>query len=215
MRPTGCPNLPSSPSLCSLCSQETERNVFDQHALSPAQLKTQFTTFQSSVLPLSTSDRYIPAQTPPRPLFYHPPSLSGSTFEVTTVYRSTIHQMSTKQAVTGWPELIWSAPAAIKCPTVLNQLSGCKKVQQVLAEPDRTRSSLKLLKGIDTALVERARGTPAPQYDPSVNSKGRDRPQSRYSPQPCSNHSVKGQQCLQIHSRLRDRCPRLIERLCF
>jgi glutathione synthase len=46
------------------------------------------------------------------------------------------------------------------------------------------------LKGIDTALVERVRGTFAPQYDLSVNSKGRD---LALNPDTALNHVLKPQ----------------------
>jgi glutathione synthase len=53
-------------------------------------------------------------------------------------------------------------------------LAGCKKVQQVLAEPTGLDHLSSFLKDSDPSLVERVRKTFAPQYDLSTNSRGRE-----------------------------------------
>ncbi len=71
-----------------------------------------------------------------RQLLYRPPQLPNHTFEVAVVY------MRSGYGPEDYPDqAAWEAryqlerSAAIKCPTVLTQIAGTKKVQQVLATP--------------------------------------------------------------------------------
>ncbi|CAP96676.1 hypothetical protein E8E15_002096 [Penicillium rubens] len=184
-------STPALPLCVLFVVQETERNVFDQHALS-AQLKTVHNIPIFRVASVDVLDHTsIPSSNSSRPLFYHPPHSPDSTFEVTTVYLRAYYSPDEYKSSRDWlARTHLERSAAIKCPTVLNQLSGCKKVQQVLAEPTGPDHLSSFLKGIDTALVERVRGTFAPQYDLSVNSKGRD---LALNPDTALNHVLKPQ----------------------
>lgn len=116
--------------------QDPERNIFDQrhleyelrqHDLSIPVFRLPFAEILSQT---SISD------TPRRELLYHLPSNQAKAFEVAVVYFRAGYGPS------DYPdELAWKARLqiersnAIKCPTILTQLAGAKKVQQVLATP--------------------------------------------------------------------------------
>lgn len=155
--------------------QGGERNVFDQLAL----LK-QLTGFHKIPVfrVLSTevlNQTSIPSSNPARPLIYHPPHSPASTFEVTTVYLRAYYAPDEYKSSRDWDARTHlERSAAIKCPTVLNQLSGCKKVQQVLAEPTGPDHLSRLLSGTDSTVIAKLRETFAPQYDLSTVGQGRD-----------------------------------------
>lgn len=116
--------------------QDGERNVFDQRHLEYA-LKKATPTIPVFRLPFSEIlQRTRIADTPKRQLLYRLPSNPGREFEVALIY------MRSGYGPSDYPdEAAWEAryhlerSGAIKCPTVLTQLAGAKKVQQVLATP--------------------------------------------------------------------------------
>ncbi|OQE40045.1 hypothetical protein PENCOP_c006G06612 [Penicillium coprophilum] len=184
-------STPALPLCVLFVVQETERNVFDQHALS-RQLKTIHNIPVFRVASVDILDQTsIPSSNPSRPLLYQPPHSPDSTFEVTTVYLRAYYSPDEYKSSRDWlARTHLERSAAIKCPTVLNQLSGCKKVQQVLAEPTGPDHLSSFLKGKDNTLVERVRDTFAPQYDLSINSQGRE---LALNPDTALNHVLKPQ----------------------
>ncbi|KAJ5737203.1 uncharacterized protein N7483_002328 [Penicillium malachiteum] len=166
------PNLP----LCVLfIVQDGERNVFDQLALSKRLTgfhKIPVFRVKSNQILDQTS---IPTTNPARPLIYHPPHSPGSAFEVTTVYLRAYYSPDEYTSSRDWEaRRHLERSAAVKCPTVLNQLVGCKKIQQVLAEPTGPDHLTSFLNGVDPAIIARLRETFAPQYDLSAGGQGRD-----------------------------------------
>ncbi|CAK7207255.1 Glutathione synthetase [Sporothrix eucalyptigena] len=115
--------------------QDGERNVFDQRHIEYAVDAPVFRLPFSQILQQTSVD----TSSPRRPLLYRHTHL---TFEVAVVY------MRAGYGPSDYPdESAWEAryqverSAAIKCPTVLTQVAGTKKVQQVLATPDANGSS--------------------------------------------------------------------------
>ncbi|KAI1116137.1 glutathione synthetase-like protein [Nemania sp. NC0429] len=121
--------------------QDGERNVFDQKHLEYAlQQQQQESSAPIPVfrLPFSEIRQHTRlAEGAGRQLLYTPPRLRArSTFEVAVVY------MRSGYGPGDYPDAgAWEArhhlerSAAIKCPSVLTQIAGTKKVQQVLAAP--------------------------------------------------------------------------------
>lgn len=117
-------------------TQDGERNVFDQRHLEyalkrPSQRIPVFRLAFSEIV-----QRTRIADTPKRQLLYRLPSNPDKEFEVAVIY------MRSGYGPSDYPDrAAWDAryhlerSAAIKCPTVLTQLAGAKKVQQVLATP--------------------------------------------------------------------------------
>ncbi|KAH6610689.1 glutathione synthetase [Trichoderma cornu-damae] len=135
--------------------QGGERNIFDQRHL-------EYQVSQSSpVIPvfrLSMSDIFkhtTLANTPTRQLLYRPPRDPSAVFEVAVVYmRSGYHTNDYPNQAAWDARYHLERSAAIKCPSILTQLAGTKKVQQVLATPRPPSAPSALARFIDD-------GTPA------------------------------------------------------
>lgn len=156
--------------------QENERNIFDQLALSARLTRSHripvFRVNTSEILPHTSID----SSNPKRPLIYTPPYSPSTSFEITTVYLRAFYAPTDYKSDEDWKaRRHLERSAAIKCPTVLNQLSGCKIIQQVLAEPTGPdHLSAFMSPRCAPEMIAKIRETFAPQYDLSPNSRGRD-----------------------------------------
>ncbi len=113
--------------------QDTERNVFDQRHLEYALNETH--DVRAFRLPFGRvmKDTELNEK---RKLIYTPPQSPSSKFEVTVIYLRAGYSPSEYEDQAAWDaRLHLERSAAIKCPSVLLQLAGTKKVQQVLATP--------------------------------------------------------------------------------
>ncbi|KAI0131611.1 glutathione synthase [Hypoxylon sp. NC0597] len=118
--------------------QGGERNIFDQRHLEYELQKSQdpqipvFRLLFSEILPHTTI-----VEGPGRQLLYRPPQLPSHTFEVAVIYMRSGYGPSDYPDQSAWEARYHlERSAAIKCPTVLTQVAGTKKVQQVLATPE-------------------------------------------------------------------------------
>lgn len=113
--------------------QDTERNVFDQRHVEYELNDTHdVRTFR---LPFSRvlQDTKVDSK---RKLIYTPPHAPNKQYEVTLVYFRAGYAPIEYNDQAAWDaRLHLERSAAIKCPSVLLQLAGTKKVQQVLATP--------------------------------------------------------------------------------
>ena len=115
--------------------QDGERNVFDQRHIEYAIETPVFRVPLSQVLQLTSVD----TSSSRRPLLYHHP---GTTFEVAVVYFRGGYGPSDYPDESAWEARYQvERSSAIKCPTVLTQVAGTKKVQQVLATPSEAATS--------------------------------------------------------------------------
>lgn len=116
--------------------QDSERNIFDQRHLE-YELRTHKTPMPVFRLPFAQIlSQTTVASTPKRELLYHLPSNPIQTFEVAVVYFRAGYGPQDYPDTTAWQaRLHIERSNAIKCPTILTQLAGAKKVQQVLATP--------------------------------------------------------------------------------
>ncbi|SMR56758.1 unnamed protein product [Zymoseptoria tritici ST99CH_1E4] len=113
--------------------QDPERNVFDQrHVEYSLNEKHGVRTFRlpfDRVLQDTKVDK-------DRKLIYSPPQNPKKQYEVSVVYFRAGYAPTEYTSKAHWDgRLQIERSAAIKCPTVLTQLAGTKKVQQVLATP--------------------------------------------------------------------------------
>jgi glutathione synthase len=114
--------------------QGTERNVFDQRFLeyemnNAHNIKTFRLPFERVL-----KDTKLDAN---RKLIYTPPHAPNNPYEVSLIYFRAGYSPSEYDGQQAWDaRLHLERSAAIKCPSVLLQLAGTKKVQQVLATPD-------------------------------------------------------------------------------
>jgi glutathione synthase len=161
-------SIPELPLCVLFIVQEHEHNIFDQLALSSNLNFPVFRLLASQILSYTSID----PENVSRPLVYTPPSSPTSRFEVTTVYFRALYAPSEYKTSESWSaRLRLERSQAIKCPSVLAQLAGCKKIQQVLTStsPDHLR---RFLPHTPDNILSSLRSTFAPQYDLSPNSEG-------------------------------------------
>ena len=114
--------------------QDPERNVFDQRHLEYALNGNH--GVRSFRLPFGRvlSDTKVSEED--RSLVYTPPSIPDKQYEATLIYIRAGYAPTEYEDQKAWDaRLHLERSAAIKCPSVLLQLAGTKKVQQVLATP--------------------------------------------------------------------------------
>ncbi|KAL9616560.1 MAG: hypothetical protein Q9160_008581 [Pyrenula sp. 1 TL-2023] len=183
-------SVPPLPLCILFVVQPNERNVFDQYAIS-SKLKTDYriAVFRLEVPDIlkHTSIPDVTANTE-RPLVYTPPKSPQTPYEVSTIYFRALYspdEYTSNSASSPFTDATstWSArlhleqSCAIKCPTVLLQLAGCKKVQQVLADPDPDKSTHLFHRFLPTtppSTLSSLASTFAPQYDLSSTGGGLD-----------------------------------------
>ena len=120
--------------------QDPERNIFDQRHLEYQLQKYQIPVFRLPFAKILT--RTSVADTPNRQLLYQLPSNHSKIFEVAVVYFRAGYGPGDYTNDDAWKaRLQIERSNAIKCPTVLTQLAGAKKVQQVLATPTSSATS--------------------------------------------------------------------------
>lgn len=149
--------------------QDPERNVFDQRHLEYALLEE--SGVRSFRLPFSKTLAHTRLDND-RTLVYTPPHSPSMAYEVTTIYFRAGYSPDDYVKEEDWQaRLHLERSRAIKCPTVLTQLAGCKKVQQVLATP-RSPHLERFLPDNDTA--SRLLRTFAPIYPLDKSDAGKE-----------------------------------------
>ncbi|EHK96029.1 putative Glutathione synthetase large chain [Glarea lozoyensis 74030] len=117
--------------------QDPERNIFDQRHLE-YEVQQNGSPIPVFRLPYSQiAAQTSLASTPLRQLLFHPPNNPSQTFEAAVVYFRAGYGPSDYPDASAWEARYQIERShAIKCPSILTQLAGAKKVQQVLATPD-------------------------------------------------------------------------------
>lgn len=118
--------------------QGGERNIFDQRRLEYELQQSQEPHVPVFRLAFSEISQHTSlAEGSGRQLLYRPPQLPSHTFEVAVIYMRSGYGPSDYPDQSAWEARYHlERSAAIKCPTVLTQVAGTKKVQQVLATPE-------------------------------------------------------------------------------
>jgi glutathione synthetase len=176
--------------------QDHERNIFDQLALS-TYLSThhQIPAFR---LPISEilSQTTIPIDNPSRPLLYSSPANPTILFEATVVYFRALYAPTEYTSTTSWTARHHlERSAAIKCPTVLLQLAGSKKIQQVLtSKPPGPDNLAHFLPNNSKATHDSLRETFSPQYSMSTSDDpSREGPKLALDEKTAEKHVLKPQ----------------------
>ncbi|KAI9670830.1 MAG: hypothetical protein M1829_004719 [Trizodia sp. TS-e1964] len=117
--------------------QAPERNVLDQRHIELA-LREEWNIPHVFRLPFSAIKEHTTLEED-RTLLYTPPHEKDSNYEVALLYYRAGYSPSEYPNDSAWAaRLHLERSRAIKCPSILTQLAGCKKVQQVLASPSST-----------------------------------------------------------------------------
>jgi glutathione synthase len=168
--------------------QDPERNVFDQrhlqYALSENHGVLVFRLPFSRILDDTTLAE-------DRSLLYRPPHAPDTPFEVTTVYFRAGYSPDDYAGQRDWSgRLHLERSRAIKCPSVLTQLAGCKKVQQVLATPNSPHLR-KFLS--DEVEAQQVLDTFAPIYPVDNSEAGKDAKRLATNPDTAARFVLKPQ----------------------
>lgn len=149
--------------------QDPERNVFDQRHLEYALLEEN--GVRSFRLPFGETLAHTKLDSD-RTLVYTPPHSQSTSYEVTTIYFRAGYSPDDYVKEEDWEaRLHLEKSRAIKCPSVLTQLAGCKKVQQVLATP-QSQHLKRLLP--DDKVASRLLKTFAPIYPLDNSNAGKE-----------------------------------------
>ncbi|KAE9985009.1 hypothetical protein EG328_007999 [Venturia inaequalis] len=168
--------------------QNPERNVFDQRHLEYE------LSGNHGVRVFRLPFHQIMADTklaPDRSLLYQPPHAPNDSFEVTTVYFRAGYSPEEYRGDEDWSaRLHLERSKAIKCPSVLTQLAGCKKIQQVLATPNSPHLARFLPDEAEAAVLQK---TFAPIYPMDSSVAGKDALKLAKDPESASHYVLKPQ----------------------
>ncbi|KAK8049858.1 hypothetical protein PG994_011588 [Apiospora phragmitis] len=125
------PSVTPHPKCVLFLVQDGERNVFDQRHLE-YEVQAPPSTIPVFRLPYSQIKQHTQlAEGSGRQLLYSPPQLGKHTFEVAVVYMRSGYGPGDYPDASAWDARYHiERSAAIKCPSVLTQVAGTKKVQQ-------------------------------------------------------------------------------------
>ncbi|KAI1374973.1 glutathione synthase [Hypoxylon crocopeplum] len=177
--------------------QGGERNIFDQRHLEYELKDSQ--ELQIPVFRLRFSEilqHTSLANGSGRQLLYRSPQLPSHTFEVAVVYMRSGYGPSDYPDRSAWEARYHlERSAAIKCPTVLTQVAGTKKVQQVLATPETSSSSSILSRYIskDTASISSLADTFTNIYPLDETEAGLKARKIATDPELCKGYVLKPQ----------------------
>lgn len=168
--------------------QDPERNVFDQRHLEYALLEGH--GVRSFRLPFGETLSHTQLASD-RTLLYTPPSSPSMTYEVSTVYFRAGYSPDDYTKEEDWAaRLHIEKSRAIKCPSILTHLAGCKKVQQVLATPHSPHLRRFLP---DAGVASRVLSTFAPIYPLDESEAGKQARQLALAPDSAVRHVLKPQ----------------------
>ncbi|KAH3953228.1 glutathione synthetase [Parastagonospora nodorum] len=168
--------------------QDPERNVFDQRHLEYALLEQN--GVRSFRLPFGETLVHTKLDGD-RTLVYTPPNSPSTTYEVTTIYFRAGYSPDDYPKEEDWAaRLHLEKSRAIKCPSILTHLAGCKKVQQVLATPHSPHLKRFLP---DPAVAERVLATFAPIYPLDDSEAGKEARKHATDPSSASRYVLKPQ----------------------
>ncbi|CAD6447609.1 6680fcbc-77e5-4a91-bd45-e079c4a91c22 [Sclerotinia trifoliorum] len=174
--------------------QTPERNIFDQRHLEYELQKQGIPVFRlafSDVLAHTTV-----AQAPNRELLYSPPSNPSKKFEVAVVYLRAGYGPQDYADESAWEGRFQIERSnAIKCPSILTQLAGAKKVQQVLATPraPSTPSILNRFVKTNDADLEKLEDTFTNIFPLDESSAGLEARKIALDPELCNGYVLKPQ----------------------
>ncbi|KAF4461177.1 glutathione synthetase [Fusarium albosuccineum] len=176
--------------------QGGERNVFDQR-----HLEYQIVNGSPSVpifrLPYADILKHTKiAETSKRQLLYHLPRNPSKVYEVAVIYMRSGYGPSDYPDQQAWEARYHLERSnAIKCPTVLTQLAGTKKVQQILATPRPSSAPSALSRFIrdDTDAAAELWRTFTNIYPMDTSDAGLEARKKALDPKTCQDYVLKPQ----------------------
>lgn len=188
--------------------QDPERNVFDQRHLEYALLNE--SNVRSFRLPFQQTLAHT-ALDSDRTLIYTPPNVPSTQYEVTTVYFRAGYSPDDYPKEEDWAaRLHLEKSRAIKCPSILTHLAGCKKVQQVLATPHSPHLKRFLS---DDSESSRVLATFAPIYPLDESEAGKEARKLAQDPASAMRYVLKPQREGGGNNIYRKSIPQFLEKL--
>ncbi|QPC73674.1 hypothetical protein HYE68_004426 [Fusarium pseudograminearum] len=176
--------------------QDGERNIFDQRHLEYQIIKSS-PSIPVFRLPYSQILKHTKiAETSKRQLLYHLPRNPTKVYEVAVIYMRSGYGPSDYPDQQAWDARYHLERSnAIKCPTVLTQLAGTKKVQQILATPRPSSSPSALSKFIrdDTDDAAELWRTFTNIYPMDTSDAGLEARKKALDPKACQEYVLKPQ----------------------
>lgn len=183
--------------------QDGERNVFDQRHLEYEVQRGSGSGAGAAVVPVFRlpfsqvlKQTSLADDGARRQLLFRLPSNPAKVFEVAVVYMRCGYGPGDYPDEEAWQgRLLVERSNAIKCPTVLTQLAGMKKVQQVLATPPSSPSPMRLGRFVPekTPAWESLWGTFANIYPMDDSEAGLEGRRLALDPNLCMKHVLKPQ----------------------
>jgi glutathione synthase len=172
--------------------QDGERNIFDQKHLEYSLQSSSIPVFR---LPFSQIQQHTRlADNSSRHLLYTPPQLTAHTFEVAVVYMRSGYGPGDYPDTKAWEARYHlERSAAIKCPSVLTQIAGTKKVQQVLATPSNPSILDRYLSSADSSRVSDLASTFTNIYPLDASEAGLEARKIATDPELCKGYVLKPQ----------------------
>lgn len=168
--------------------QDSERNVFDQRHLEYALFNNH--GVKAFRLPFSKIKQHTLLDDQ-RTLIYKPPHAHDQGYEISVVYFRAGYSPSDYNGQTDWDSRLFiERSRAIKCPSVLTQLAGTKKVQQVLATPHSPHLAKFLPNQVKAAEVLK---TFAPIYPLDKSEAGQEARKLAQDPETAARYVLKPQ----------------------
>ncbi|KAF5668865.1 glutathione synthetase [Fusarium heterosporum] len=176
--------------------QDGERNIFDQRHLEYQVIKSS-PSIPVFRLPYSQVLEHTKiADTSKRQLLYHLPRNPSKVYEVAVIYMRSGYGPSDYPDQQAWEARYHLERSnAIKCPTVLTQLAGTKKVQQILATPRPSSAPSALSKFIrdDTEDAAELWRTFTNIYPMDTSDAGLEARKKALDPKACQDYVLKPQ----------------------
>ncbi|PCD40675.1 hypothetical protein FGRA07_01946 [Fusarium graminearum] len=176
--------------------QDGERNIFDQRHLEYQIIKSS-PSIPVFRLPYSQILKHTKiAETSKRQLLYHLPRNPTKVYEVAVIYMRSGYGPSDYPDQQAWDARYHLERSnAIKCPTVLTQLAGTKKVQQILATPRPSSSPSALSRFIrdDTDDAAELWRTFTNIYPMDTSDAGLEARKKALDPKACQDYVLKPQ----------------------
>jgi glutathione synthetase len=168
--------------------QDPERNVFDQRHLEYALLEeNDVRSFRLSFQHTMTDTKLDSDRT----LVYTSPNSPSISYEVSTIYFRAGYSPDDYPNAGDWDaRLHLEKSRAIKCPSLLTHLAGCKKVQQVLATPHSPHLKRFLP---DEEVAARVLATFAPIYPLDQSEAGKEAQKLAQNPESAARYVLKPQ----------------------
>jgi len=182
------PSKTGLPLVVAFVVQDPERNVFDQRHLEYSLLEDY--SIRAIRLPFHRvlEDTKLADD---HTLLYTPPHAAGTPCEITTVYYRSGYAPDDYRGTQDWDaRLQLEQSRAIKCPSILTHLAGCKKIQQVLATPSSPHLSRFLS---DPTEANRVAKTFAPIYPMDQSKAGLEARKLALDPETANRYVLKPQ----------------------